>query len=109
MQSPLPLRSFEHSGPVTLYACPHVWLCCLVPRALGESKFTCISVMQLHVWMCPSCTDEAWNAETCMSADGPNMVSALCTVVVVQTGFKLSIIMQTGFKFHANRTRNQLA
>ena len=30
MQSPLPLRLFEHSGPMTLCACPHVLvvLCC---------------------------------------------------------------------------------
>ena len=24
------------------------WLCCDVPRALGETKFTCINPMQLH-------------------------------------------------------------
>ena len=34
---------------------PHVhmcWLCCVVPRALGESKFTCINTTQPHMWMC---------------------------------------------------------
>ena len=48
MQSPLPLRSFEHSGTTTFCACPHVFnsLCCVVPRVLGESKFTCINPMQ---------------------------------------------------------------
>ena len=48
MQSPLPLRSFEHFGPMTLCAC----VGCVVPRALGESKFMCINTMQPHVWMC---------------------------------------------------------
>ena len=106
MQSPLPLRSFEHSGPMTFYACPHVlvvlpctacawWeqvhvykcnaatcvdvyhaalmrrgtpkhaclymhVCIIVQNTSKTYHYslfhpegiTCISVMQLHVWMC---------------------------------------------------------
>ena len=52
MQSPLLLRSFEHSA-VWRSAHDHMcWLCCIVPRALGETKFTCINPIQLPKWMC---------------------------------------------------------
>ena len=47
MQSPLPLRSFEHSGPMTLCACPHVLPCT-----------ACIWWEQVHAYKC--------NAATCV-------------------------------------------
>ena len=40
---------------LALWRSAHVrmcWLCRVVSRALGESKFTCINTMQLHMWMC---------------------------------------------------------
>jgi hypothetical protein len=62
-----------NSGPITLCTCLVHWCHCVVPHALGESKFMSINEYKYgghhisrHV---RSCTDEVYKAETCTSTN----------------------------------------
>ena len=51
MQSPLPLRSFEHSGPMMLCACPHVLvvlLCTACAWWEQVHKFNAVTYVEVY-------------------------------------------------------------
>ncbi len=70
LQSPRPLWSFEHSGPMTLCACVDAWCLRVAPHASGESTLMWLNAGSSRIYVRTKLHWWGVNAETCMYADG---------------------------------------